>query len=66
MDEILRVMTSGFWQFIAVWIIITSVCNLLFRTWNRFMRMINMRKNGYPPIHCDADGDLIINKEEDE
>lgn len=24
----------------------------------RFMRMINIWKSGYPPEHCDADGDL--------
>lgn len=31
----------------AVWLIV-----------NRFFRMLNIMKNGYPPEHCDADGDF--------
>jgi len=26
--------------------------------WNRFWRHFNIRKHGYPPSHCDADGDF--------
>ena len=26
---------------------------------NRVIRLINMLKNGYPPPHCDGDGDQI-------
>lgn len=33
---------------------------------NRFFRTINMYKNGYPPAHCDADGDLVTNKDEED
>lgn len=25
---------------------------------NRFFRTLNIRKNGWPPEHCDADGDF--------
>lgn len=25
---------------------------------NRIMRHMNIRKHGYPPPHCDADGDF--------
>jgi len=25
---------------------------------NRIMRHWNIRKHGYPPVHCDADGDF--------
>jgi len=25
---------------------------------NRFFRFLNIRKNGWPPEHCDADGDF--------
>jgi hypothetical protein len=25
---------------------------------NRFLRHMNIRKHGYPPPHCDADGDF--------
>lgn len=31
---------------------------------NRPLRHANIRKHGYPPPHCDADGDFL--KEEDD
>lgn len=34
-----------------------SVCELVFRCWNRFLRHLNIRAKGWPPAHCDADGD---------
>ncbi len=36
-----------------------------FKGWNRLMRMLNIRKNGWPPAHCNADGDFKVNKSED-
>ncbi len=39
---------------ITVWVVVVT----LFRIWNRTMRVITMWKNGYPPEHCDADGDF--------
>lgn len=30
----------------------------IFKIWNRFMRHLNIRKHGWPPAHCDADGDF--------
>ncbi len=35
-------------------VLIRVVCNLP----NRIMRHFNIRKHGYPPPHCDADGDF--------
>jgi len=34
---------------------IISILNLLI---NRPLRHANIRKHGYPPTHCDADGDF--------
>ncbi len=31
---------------------------VLYRLLNRIMRHWNIRKNGYPPEYCDADGDF--------
>lgn len=42
------------------------IARLIFRCWNRFMRMLNIRKNGWPPPHCDADGELFVEEEEEE
>ena len=34
------------------------ILDFLFKCWNRLMRSMNIRKNGWPPQHCDADGDF--------
>jgi hypothetical protein len=31
---------------------------MLFKMWNRLLRHLNIRKQGWPPPHCDADGDF--------
>lgn len=31
---------------------------------NRPLRHMNIRKHGYPPAHCDADGDFKKDKDE--
>jgi hypothetical protein len=33
---------------------------------NRTLRFFNMRKNGYPPKHVDADGDFKKKKKEED
>lgn len=31
---------------------------------NRPLRHMNIRKHGWPPVHCDADGDAVESDEE--
>jgi Na+/serine symporter len=54
--------SDGFWKFIGYWIIIamflTTIFNIIAFIINRPLRHWTIRKHGYPPIHCDADGDL--------
>lgn len=38
--------------------IVVSIANAINLMWNRFWRHLNIRKHGYPPPHCDADGDI--------
>lgn len=45
------------------WCIALILSSLIFRIVNRFFRVINIWKNGYPPEHCDADGDFRERKE---
>jgi len=40
--------------------------NMSFKAWNRLMRVINIRKHGWPPPHCDADGDFKPEQEKDD
>ena len=58
--------SGGFWVFIGYYFIITTVlvipANLIIIAINRPLRHRNIRKHGYPPQHCDADGDFKKNK----
>lgn len=51
--------------FIAFFIVFL-VCGTVFRMWNRFMRHLNIRAQGWPPAHCDADGDFKDVKQDDQ
>jgi len=58
---------DGFWKFIGYWILIALILvtpsQLIIIIINRFLRHWNIRKHGYPPEHCDADGDFKNKKE---
>lgn len=57
--EVIKFLFSSFWIFIGMCILLSGLCNFLFLCWNRLWRHWTIRKHGYPPRHCDADGDLI-------
>ena len=54
--------SGGFWKFIGYYCIIFLFMALpikvLYILINRPLRHWNIRKHGYPPAHCDADGDF--------
>lgn len=60
--EILNFIFQGFWHFagciIILVIIFGGILNTICFIWNRFWRHLNIRKHGYPPTHCDADGNF--------
>lgn len=47
-------------SFLIFWMITATI----FKIYNRFLRCLNIRKHGWPPAHCDADGDFVV-KEDD-
>lgn len=61
MDKIIEIMFSGFFNFIGMIMLIYFILhygvNSMIRMWGRFMRMLMVRKHGWPPPHLDADGD---------
>lgn len=62
--EILKESVSGgFWKFIGYWIMVALILLAPIKLFafivNRIMRHWNIRKHGYPPKHCDADGDFV-------
>lgn len=61
MKEIFELIFRSFWTFLGS-VVLTSLVwggalNFVFRCWNRFFRHRNINKHGWPPPHCDADGD---------
>lgn len=51
-------MFSSFWVFVGHFLVLAMASTLVQFMWNTFWRHWNIRKHGYPPIHCDADGDF--------
>jgi hypothetical protein len=54
--------SGGFWKFCGYWIMIVVIfgipAKVIMFIINRPLRHYTLRKLGYPPIHCDADGDF--------
>jgi hypothetical protein len=46
------------WSLVGLLLVLSGTGTFLFRVWNRAMRCLNIRKHGWPPPHCDADGDF--------
>ena len=59
---------SGFWRFAGCFLIFYVIIEALIQTviflFNRFFRHWNIRKHGYPPSNCDADGDFLQTESE--
>ncbi len=71
MLEILKLVSDNFGAFFIVGIglylgaiLIEVFINITFKIFNRFMRMLMVRKHGWPPSHLDADGDFKIENKE--
>ena len=47
-------------------LIVGIITSCVFKIWNRAMWMLSIRKHGWPPPHCDADGDFPQKIEKDE
>jgi len=54
--------SHGFWVWLGIVLLITiplnGLYNFIFRVYNRKLRFKHMEDHGYPPAHCDADGDF--------
>lgn len=58
MKEIIEIMFSGFWPFVGCLIVFAALLKAPIILINVIMRHWNIHKHGYPPSHCDADGDF--------
>ena len=59
--EVVKIVLSGPFPFIGFLVVFAIslhyLVNLIQLAWSRFMRMIMVSKQGWPPSHLDADGD---------
>lgn len=60
--EFLKFILSDFWIFLGFIIVLGTVLDFILKMYNRTMRHWNIRKHGYPPQHCDVDGDFIVKR----
>lgn len=61
--KLLEFIFSGFWTFLGCLIILNGILRCPVIIINRILRSWNIRKHGWPPEHCDADGDFKVEKE---
>lgn len=66
MKDILEFTFRSFWTFMGMLIIICVIIQLIMFLYNRPMRHRVLMKHGYPPAHCDADGDLMEEEDKEE
>ena len=58
--------SSGYGFALGLIFLITSMAlafeflGLLYKGWIRFMRFLSIHRQGWPPAHCDADGDPVV------
>lgn len=64
--EIVKFIFSNFWIWLGFVIILSGIGTFIFRVYNRALRHRNIMKHGYPPEHCDADGDFPEVEDDDE
>ena len=55
---------SPYLSFFLAIIAASAIHTIFAYTINRPLRHMNIRKHGWPPEHCDADGDFKKKKEE--
>ena len=56
--NIYQLISESPWVSFFLGLIILSIIGSLVNLVNRIMRHWNIHKHGYPPPHCDADGDF--------
>ena len=57
--EFLQFIFSNAWVYFGFAILLGIVLNFLQKLWQDFLAHRNIVKNGYPPKHCNASGEII-------
>lgn len=64
--EALRFIFSDVWIWIASTITMYVIFRFIINLTDSILRHRTLRKNGYPPIHCDVDGNFREDKEDED
>jgi hypothetical protein len=57
---------QSLWHFIGIAIFLSIICKSLLLAWQMMWRHLTIRKHGYPPPYCDADGDIVEEEKSEE
>jgi hypothetical protein len=66
MKDLLEIALSGFWAFVGTWVLLSLPFDAIRCCWNRWLRSRNIKHHGWPPPHCDADGDFAPQPENED
>ena len=66
MVEFLKFVFSGFWMWLGFFLILSLLTNFVVRMFKVALAQGNIRRHGYPPGHCDANGEFPKIDEEEE
>lgn len=63
--EFIKYIFSDFWIFLGFMMMIAIVLNFILMVYRSTLRHLNIRKQGWPPAHLDADGDFKSEKKDE-
>ena len=65
MNDFLNLTLSGFGHFIGVLVLIIVLGRFIQNILTKILRHFILYKHGYPPEHCDADGEFKFERRRD-
>ena len=66
MIDLFKFLFSNFWYFVGFCIILSMLLQAIYGIIHKIVRHFTILKVGYPPAHCDGDGDFRkIDKDDD-
>ncbi|MES2428226.1 MAG: hypothetical protein V4560_14700 [Bacteroidota bacterium] len=66
MMQFLEFTFRSLWHFVGVFLILSLIIGYPFSVINRQIKHTTLREKGYPPAHCDVDGDFPKKEGEDD
>ena len=58
LNDFLNFTLDGFWHFVGVLMLLGGIGRWVYSLYTRLLRHFSIMKHGYPPEHCDGDGEF--------